>query len=280
MTERWIHEVHRGDASFGLRVTSFVHAEVSPHQRIEIVETAALGRVLVLDGVFQTAERDERAYHELLAHPALCAARSIARVLVIGGGDGGTAREVLRHPEVERCVMVEIDRAVVEACRAHLPSIGGSAWSDPRLEVRFEDGARFVRECRERFDVVILDGSDPIGPSAGLFGRALYEDVRRLVGDDGLFALQTESPAIDLALFLEMQGALRASFERVHPYFGAVYLYAAGLFSWTVASGVTDPRAPRPARVAAIEAGCAHYDAEVHRAAFAAPPFVRRRLAR
>ncbi len=280
MGERWIHEVFRDEVSFGLRVKGVVHRERSELQSIEVVDTPALGRVLVLDGIFQTAERDERAYHEMMVHPALCAAPSIARVLVIGGGDGGTAREVLRHPGVERCTMIEIDRRVVEVCREHLPSLGADGWGDPRLDLRFEDGTRYVRETSDRFDVVILDGSDPVGPSKGLFDRTFYEGVRRLVGDAGVFALQSESPTVVPAVFFELQAALRDVFGAAHPYFGSVYLYSAGLWSWTFASATADPLAVRPERVAAIASGCDHYDADVHRAAFVAPPWIRRRLQR
>ncbi|MEZ4337108.1 MAG: polyamine aminopropyltransferase [Sandaracinaceae bacterium] len=278
MGERWIHEVFRDEASFGLRVKEVVHHEQSDFQSIEIVDTAALGRVLVLDGIFQTSERDERDYHELLVHPALCTAPSIERVLVVGGGDGGTAREVLRHPGVTRCTMIEIDRRVVEACQAHLPALGGGVWDDPRLDLRFADGVRFVEETDERFDVVILDGSDPVGPSEGLFGRAFYEGVRRVVGERGVFALQSESPTVYEDVFFDIQRALREVFGASHPYFGSVYLYSAGRWSWTLASASADPLAVRPDRVAAIEAGCHVYDAEVHQAAFVAPRWIRRRL--
>ncbi|MCB9594513.1 MAG: polyamine aminopropyltransferase [Sandaracinaceae bacterium] len=278
MDGSWHHEVFRGQASFGLRVTEVLHEAQSAFQRIEVLDTPMLGTVLVLDGIFQTAERDERSYHEMIVHPALCSAPSIERVLVIGGGDGGTAREVLRHPGVKRCVMIEVDREVVEVCQRHLPTLGAGVWDDPRLDLRFGDGVAFVAETTERFDVVILDGSDPVGPSRGLFGKRFYENVRRVLGDTGVFALQSESPTVDEALFFDIQGALRDVFDHARPYFGAVYLYSAGLWTWTLASAVSLPEGPRPERLAPIAPGCDFYDADVHRAAFVAPPFVRRRL--
>ncbi len=274
----WYHEVFEDKSAFGLRVTRTLHAERSDFQRIEIFETPFLGRVLALDGILQTSEVDEHVYHEMIVHPALCAAPSNARVLIIGGGDGGTAREVLRHPGVERCVMVEIDARVVEACKAHLPALGGSAWDDPRLELRFEDGVRYVKEADvEPFDVIILDGSDPVGPSEGLFNRAFYEGAKRLLKPDGLFACQSESPTVYEDVFFAIQRTTREVFGASRPYFGSVLLYGAGLWTWTVA-GAADPSEPEPARVRAIEAGCRYYNADIHRAAFAQPSFVRRRL--
>lgn len=271
-------EVFRGEISLSVRVLETLHREQSDFQLIEILDTSFFGKVLVLDGVFMTSVRDEHCYHEMIVQPALCSAPRIDRVLVIGGGDGGTAREVLRHPEVKQCVMVEIDRKVVEACRVHLPEIG-AAWDDPRLELRFEDGVRFVKDAEVApFDVVILDGSDPVGPAAGLFDRAFFEGVKRRLTDEGVFALQSESPFVYEEVFYEIQETLREVFGASHPCFGAVPLYGAGMWTWTFASQRTDPRVPMPARVATVEAGCRTYTADVHRASFAQPAEVRRRL--
>jgi spermidine synthase len=274
----WIHELFDEKSSFGLKVIRSLHLEQSDFQRIEIVETSYLGRVLVLDGVFQTSEVGEHVYHEMIVHPAMCVAPRVERVLVIGGGDGGTAREVLRHPGVKRCVMVEIDERVVRACQEHLPHLGGGAWDDPRLELRFENGVAYVKHADvEPFDVVILDGSDPVGPSEGLFDRAFYEGARRLLRDGGVFAMQSESPTVYEEVFYDLQRTARDVFGHAHPYFGSVLLYAAGMWTWTVA-GVKDPREPIGERVAPIADGCSYYNAEVHRAAFAQPSFIARRL--
>ena len=260
-----------GDLSvLGLRATRQLFSERSAYQTIEVIDTAWLGRVLVLDGIFQTSERREHVYHEMIVHPALTTAASIERVLVIGGGDGGTAREVLRHPGVKRCVMVEIDERVVAACKEHLPSIGRDAWEDPRLTLRFDDGVRFVQQTDERFDVVILDGSDPIGPSKGLFDRAFYEGVRRVLRPGGIFSLQSESPTADEAVFYEIQALVRGVFGSAHPCFASVELYGVGMWTWTLA-GTSDPLAFVPWRVEAIAEGCKHYDAAVHAAAFVPP---------
>ena len=274
----WYSEVFEDKSALALKITEVIHRERSPFQAIEILDTLWLGKVLVHDGIFMTSVVDEPYYHEMIVHPALCAAPSIANVLVIGGGDGGTAREVLRHRGVERCTMVEIDERVVVACKEHLPEIGRGVWDDRRLDLRFEDGVRFVAETDERFDVVILDGSDPVGPAVGLFGEGFYGDVRRVLNPGGVFALQSESPTVYEDVFFEIQASLSTHFARVHPYFGSVPIYGAGMWTWTFASDTADPMTLHEPRVAAIADGCTIYTADIHRAAFAQPAFIARRL--
>ena len=274
----WIEETFADRTRFAVRVTRRLHSARSRFQAIEVVETAAFGRVLVLDGVFQTSERDEHVYHEMLVHPAMVVAPTIRRVLVVGGGDGGTVREVLRHPGVERCVMVEIDREVVDASRRHLPSIG-TAWDDPRLELTIADGVEYVRGADPgSFDVVILDGSDPIGPSKGLFDRAFYEGCRRVLAPGGLFAAQSGSPFLTPALFSAIVGTLAAVFGHAAPSIAAVPLYSAGPWSFTLASDRPVPGQADDDRVAAIEDGCRYWNRDIQAAAFVLPRDVRRSL--
>jgi len=280
MQGHWFTEVFEDCYSLGLRAKTFLHSERSEFQQIDLFDTPMLGRVLALDGILQTSEADEKYYHEMLVHPALCTAPCIDNVLVIGGGDGGTAREVLRHPGVKRCVMVEIDERVVRACQEHLPALGDGVWDDPRLDLRFADAVNMVGTTDERFDVVILDGSDPVGPSEGLFGRTFYENVKRVLGPDGVFALQSESPTVYEDVFFDIQRMTQEVFGRSQPYFGSVLLYGAGIWTWTYASQTADPLALNLERVAAIEDRCEIYNAQIHAACFAQPSFIRRRLAR
>lgn len=273
----WYDEVYRGRARYGLRVTRRLFRERSALQLVEVFETEQWGRVLAIDGVFMTSEAEEHYYHEMLVHPALVSAPQVANVLVIGGGDGGTVREVLRHPEVARCTMVEIDPLVVEASKRFLPTIG-TAWDDPRLDLRIGDGVRFVKEATGPYDVILLDGTDPEGPGEGLFGARFFADVLPLLAPDGVFALQSESPILMPKIFDQTQAVLQRVFPRVHPYFGPAPLYCAGTWSWTIASTRTDPMEIRPARAAHIEQRSKYYNREVHRAAFALPNELRRRL--
>ena len=274
----WYEERFRDVLSVGLRLTGRVFEGRSPFQRVEIVDTALWGRALVLDGIFQTAEREEFLYHEMLVHPAMTTAPSVRRVLVIGGGDGGTVREVLRHREVEQVVMIEIDPMVVEACQRHLTSIG-TAWDDPRLDLRIADGVRYVQETDEPpFDVVILDGTDPVGPGEGLFDEAFYRGVARVLSPQGVFAAQTESAILMPEVFSAIERVLGTVFTRVHPYFGCTPIYGAGHWTWTYATNGADPMAIDAARLGRIEDGCRYYNGEVHAAAFAQPQFIRQLL--
>lgn len=272
----WFDEIFAEQNRFGVKAQRTLFAEKSPFQHIEIVQTEGFGRVLALDGMFMASERDEHLYHEMLVHPALTTAEAIRRVLVIGGGDGGTVREVLSYTEVERVVMVEIDGLVVEACQAHLPGIG-TAWGDPRLEVVIGDGIDYALNAKvEPYDVILLDGSDPVGPAEGLFSAEFYRGCARLLAEHGVFALQSESPFAQRKTFLELGATLSSVFPRVHPYFGVVPIYVCGQWSWTFASRSVDPFAIVESRAERAEARCKHYNRDIHRAAFAIPNDLKR----
>ena len=274
----WYDEVFDGSMRLGLRVEKALCSRKSPYQKVEVIETAALGRVLVIDGVFMTSEYDEFLYHEMLVHPAMVTAPRIERVLVIGGGDGGTVREVLRHAEVETCVMIEIDRLVVEVSKTYLPDIG-TAWNDPRLDLRFIDGIEYVQTSGDpKYDVILIDGTDPVGPGAVLFDDSFYRGCKRMLEPDGVMALQSASPLLMMDVFAETQRKLRAVFEEVHPYLGPVPLYGTGTWSWTWCSEVGAPSRTRKERQEAIVEGSRAYNAQVHQAAFALPNYVRRAL--
>ena len=205
-----------------------------------------------------------------IVHPALCTAAKIEDVLIIGGGDGGTAREVLRHPEVKKVTMCEIDGDVIDACKQFLP--GHGAWDDPRLDVRVGDGIEFVREAaKDSFDIVLLDGSDPVGPAEGLFGKSFYQDVAKVLRPDGVFALQSEGPIITPKLFSDIVFSLREIFGSAHPYFGPAPIYAGGMWSWTFATKTVNPKKIIEERALRIEEVSKHYNRDIHLASFALP---------
>ena len=211
----WYDETFGDHTRLSLRVKETLFAGQSDFQKVEVIDTVGFGRVLVVDGVFMTSEYDEFLYHEMLVHPAMTTAPRIERVLVIGGGDGGTVREVLRHSDVRECVMIEIDEMVVEASKQYLQSIG-TAWNDPRLDVRFIDGIDYVKTSDDdEFDVILIDGTDPIGPGAVLFDEAFFAGCRRMLQDDGVMALQSESPLLMMDTFVEVQRTLRGVFAAV-----------------------------------------------------------------
>ncbi len=270
----WYDETFQDRVRIGFRVTQRLVREQSEFQTIELFETAAYGRAMTLDGLFMTSEKDEYFYHEMITHLPLCMVQAPRNVLIVGGGDGGTAREVLRHDSVERVTMVEIDRRVVELCREYLPSIG--AWDDPRLDVVIADGIDFVaRAPTAAYDVVLLDGSDPVGPAEGLFNRSFYDHVRRVLKKEGVFGLQSESPLLMEEVFRQTQKTLREVFACVRPYFGFVPLYGASIWSWTVAGSPSVLSDWDEVRLARLEPALKYLNRDVAQAAFAQPTFIR-----
>jgi spermidine synthase len=268
----WIDEIHQG-VRYGLAGRVIAEGQ-SPFQRVTIIESKRYGKGLLLDGCWMTAERQERHYHEPLVHPALCSAEDIERVLVIGGGDGGTARECLRHPGVLHLDLVEIDPLVVEWSQLHLPSIGGGCWSDPRFHLTVGDGIAWVQQAPQAsYDVVIVDGSDPAGPAEGLFNRAFFEQCRRLLRPGGLFATQSESPEAFREVHLATVKLLREVFGHADPLYGWVPMYPSGWWSWTFAAP-DGPRyrTPKPERAAAVAEGCQIWSPRWQHGAFEAIP--------
>ena len=268
----WIDEVLNG-TRYGLsgRVLEDRRSDL---QRVTVIDSQAYGRALLLDGCWMTAEKLERCYHEALVHPALCGAEEIERVLVIGGGDGGTARECLRHADVHHLDLVEIDPVVVELCQRHLHGIGAEAWSDPRLQLTVGDGIAWVnRADTAAYDVVIVDGSDPAGPAEGLFNRNFYEQCRRVLRPGGIFATQSESPESFRTVHLDTVRMLRQVFGHGDPLYGWVPMYPSGWWSWTFAAADGDRyRHPRPERSAAMAEACRVWSPRWQRGGFDAIP--------
>ena len=268
----WIDEIHQG-VRYGL-AGRVIAEEHSPCQRVTVIESERYGRGLLLDGCWMTAERQERHYHEALVHPALCGAAAIERVLVIGGGDGGTARECLRHDGVRHLDLVEIDGLVVAWSQRYLGAIGAGCWSDPRFHLTVGDGIAWAAAAPDAsYDVVIVDGSDPAGPAEGLFNRAFYEQCRRILRPGGVFATQSESPEAFRQVHLDTVRLLRAVFGHADPLYGWVPMYPSGWWSWTFAA--TDGRRylePDGARAAAVGAGCEIWSPRWQRGAFEAMP--------
>jgi len=274
----WVEERHRDITALRFRVTDVLFSGTSRYQTIQIVDTEGFGRMLFNDGAVMLSERDEFVYHDMIAHVPLFVHPAPERVLIIGGGDGGTAREVLRHREVHSCHMVEIDAMVVEACREHLPSTA-SALDDPRLELIIGDGVRYVEETADAYDVVIVDSTDPVGPAAPLFGKAFYGNVARILGDGGIAVAQAESPFFESEAQTTLLESLTARFSGVHLYNFANMTYPGGLWSFSFASNVLHPlRDFDPDRVKRSGLECRYYNPAVHRAAFALPSFHRQAL--
>ena len=273
----WFDETYEGRVRFGLKVTRSLFHGRSEYQEIDVVETAQFGKVLALDGVFQTSIGDEFHYHEMLVHPALTTAPNIRRVLVIGGGDGGSVREVLKYSEVQDVTLCELDEMVVRACQEHLSEFQ-VPWEDSRLTMVFRDGVAFLKEQTEPFDVILVDGPDPVGPAAGLFQSPFYEVCKKSLSAGGVLAIQSEAPQLMSDEFVRIAKSLRNVFPKARPYFAPVPIYMSGSWGFGYASESADHLAIDEARAAAVEPTARYYSREIHRAAFAVPSGLKRQL--
>ncbi|MCP2044506.1 polyamine aminopropyltransferase [Pontibacter sp. HSC-36F09] len=255
----------------------------SDYQRVEVYETLAYGNMLTLDGMVMCTQKDEYVYHEMITHVPILSNRSAKRALVIGGGDGGTVRELLRHEQLEEVTLVEIDELVIEACKLHLPETA-VAFDNPRLNLLIEDGIKYIKECAdEHYDLIIVDSADPVGPGEGLFTAAFYQEVYRCLTKDGVMITQSESPRFNSAVFVEIYDTYKKIFgqDKVYCYLAAIPTYPTGTWSFSYsAKGNARPLQFDAETAAAFskKEGLKYYNEEVHMAAFALPNFVKELL--
>ena len=277
MSDFWVTEAMNG---FGMTVQ--VEAELcrrqSKFQKIELYQTAKLGRLLLLDGIIQLTDFDEFAYHEMMANLPLFAHENPRRVLVIGGGDGGVLRELGRHPELEAMDICEIDEEVIRVAREFLPEIS-CGFDDPRVKIHIADGSEFVRNHPEEYDVIVVDSTDPGGPGAPLFGEEFYRNMKRALRPGGVIATQAESPYLLPEIVARLHAVSRRIFTSVG--YGAIMVptYPTGMIGACVASDRGDVRIPKREVPPELAAQLRYYTSDVHRAAFANPAFVNRLFA-
>ncbi len=282
----WFDETLHDGIRQSLSVDRLLHREQTGQHELLIFENRLFGRVLTLDGAIQTTEADEYIYHEMLAHPAVLARKASLGVaagagldiLIVGGGDGGCLREVLRHPEV-RATQVEIDPRVVELAKTHLPALSDGAFEDPRAELVIADGARFVADTDRRFDVAIVDSTDPVGPGAALFSEQFYANCKRCLKDGGVLITQNGVPALQGEELASSHAAFRKLFADPAFFVAPVPTYNGGFmaFGWaTDDSGLRRwSSATIQDRIDAIGLKTRYFNAEIFSAAFVLPNFIR-----
>jgi spermidine synthase len=262
-----------------LEVHERVFEAHSPFQKISVFDTPDFGRVLALDDVINVTERDEFIYHEMLIHPALFIHPEPKRVCVVGGGDGGAVREIMKHPDIDSVLLVEIDRMVVETARAYLPAVS-CALNDSRLEIRYEDAAACIAGRHADFDVIAVDSTDPVGPGERLFTRDFYTACRRALRPGGMLTAQSESPFFDPAIVERLYTNARTAFNHVWMYTAIMPSYVSGMWSFMLCSTGPDPLFdfdPHRVHAAGLELG--YYSAEMHLACFALPPCIKEQFA-
>ncbi|MCM2327964.1 MAG: polyamine aminopropyltransferase [Lysobacter sp.] len=277
MPERIIERLN--DASGAWFDGTLVERRRTPFQLLEVWDTPELGRVFRLDGFNMTSERDEFFYHENLVHPAAVAHPAPRRALVIGGGDGGSSEELLKHSTIELVHLVELDPEVIEVSKAQFGKVHRGAFDDPRLEVTIGDGLAYLRATGTRYDLVAMDLTDPVGPSLELYSPATFALARGAMAEGGALVLHMGSPFSHPDRVRQTLASLRAVFRVVAPYFVHIPLYGS-IWGFACASDSLDPRAVEPAEIDRRLAGrgvgdLQYYNGEVHRAVFALPNYVR-----
>ncbi|MCL4515280.1 MAG: polyamine aminopropyltransferase [Firmicutes bacterium] len=267
----WYTEKQTENVGITCKVKETLHAEKTDFQDLAVLDTLQFGRMLVLDGMVQATLADEFVYHEMITHVPLFTHPRPQDVVVIGGGDGGAIREILHHPSVRSATLVEIDRRVVEVSRRFLPEISGGL-ADARVTVRYEDGIKHIAGAKGRYDCVMVDSTEPVGPAVGLFSREFYQDIYAALREDGIFVAQTESPFFNQDLIRGTFQSIREVFPIARLYLASVPTYPSGLWSFTVGSRRYDPlKARLPEK---LPFATRYYTPAVHRGAFALPAFV------
>ncbi len=269
-------ELQEDQYGITMKVKDTLYHDKSEFQSIDIIDTEAFGKVLILDGLVMTTERDEPFYHEMIAHIPMLSHPNPKKVLVIGGGDGGTVREVLKHSTVEKVVLCEIDGLVVEACQKYIPSIAGKL-EDPKVEMQIRDGVEYISTQKSQFDVILIDSTDPLGPGVGLFTEEFYKNVNEALKPDGIMVAQSESPFANEKEIKLMYPLLRKAFPIVKTYVGPMPTYPGGYWSWAFCSNEVAPLDYIDKnRSDIIEKQAKIYNKDLHKAVFALPNFVKK----
>jgi spermidine synthase len=237
-----------------------------------VIETEQFGRMLVLDGMVMTTIKDEFVYHEMISHVALNTHPNPENVLVIGGGDGGAIREVIKNPKVKKAVLVEIDGRVIEVSKQLLPEIAVALEGHPKVEVLVDDGILHLQNKKAVYDVILVDSTEPIGPAEGLFALDFYHQIFQALKDDGLMVAQTESPFFNNNLIRRVYKDISSVFPLTKLYLANIPTYPSGLWSFTMGSKLWDPEKIDEAKLPELDTK--YYCPEIHKSVFKLPKFV------
>lgn len=269
--ELWFTEKQTATYGITAKIKETLVSEKTDFQDLAMVDTEEFGRMLVLDGMVMTTIKDEFVYHEMVAHPALFTHPNPKQVLVVGGGDGGVIREVMKHRAVEKAVLVDIDGKVIEYSKQYLPEIACEL-DNPRVEVIVGDGYMHIHEHKNRYDVIMVDSTEPVGPAVQLFDRGFYQGIYDALKEDGIFVAQTDNPWFKADLIRKVNKDVKEIFPVVRVYWANVPTYPSGLWTFTMGSKVHDPLNVDPATMGDIPTR--YYTPQLHKAAFALPRFV------
>ncbi len=276
MGKNWFFETLSPDATIGLRVKNTLYKKKSKLQNIKVLDTYSFGRTLVLDGIIQTTEKDEFIYHEMLTHPVMLTSSRPENILVIGAGDGGILREVLKYP-VKKITLVEIDKTVINLSKKYLPSIHKNSFASKKLNLVIENGAEFVKNTKEVFDVAIIDSPDPVGPAKILFSKKFYKNIYEILSPEGIMARQSGSTFLQENELKENYKILKDIFPYVYIYTAGIPTYIGGLFSFIMASKTKKTADLTAAGERIIKSlKTKYYNRDIHRSCFMLPEYIKK----
>lgn len=275
ISENWICETHTSGYEVRWKITGVLHRERTAYQELMVVETVELGKALILDGALQIADKDEFIYHEMISHVPVHSHPHPERILVIGGGDGGTVRELTRYPNVKQIDLVEIDKCVIQASQRFFPAVA-CGFEDSRVNVYIQDGLEFVQEQHGPYDIIIVDSSDPVGPAVQLFSYDFYANLDQRLAEDGMMVIQSESPIFYEQQFRNAYHNIARVFPITRVYLASIPTYVGGPWSFTIGSKKHQPDLLCSDRIQ--PPGLKYYNREVHKASFVLPGFVARML--
>jgi len=267
----WFTEKQTDYYGITMKVKRTLHTEQTDFQLLEMVETEEWGNMLLLDGMVMTSEKDEFVYHEMVAHVPLFTHPNPERVLVVGGGDGGVIREIMKHPSVKKAVLVDIDGKVIEYSKKYLPSIAYEL-DNERVEVKVGDGFMEIAESENEYDVILVDSTEPVGPAVSLFTKGFYAGISKALKEDGIFVAQTDNPWFKADLIREVQRDVKEIFPITKLYIANIPTYPSGMWTFTLGSKRYNPLEIEENRFHPIETK--YYTKDLHKAAFVLPKFV------
>jgi len=275
----WYTEENNGNIRYGYKAKSVLFHEQSEFQSVDVIETEAFGKMMLIDSLVMITDVDEFVYHEMISHIPVCLHGKPKRVVVIGGGDGGTVRELLKYDCIEEIVLCEIDDVVIKAARQHFPEVS-SGFDNPRVKINVGDGVAYMKNHQAGvLDLVIVDSTDPIGPGEGLFSKDFYRSVAKSLRPDGLMAAQSESPWYDKGVLQRIKNNVSAGFSEVKNYMGAVPTYPRGFWSWTIAGNrKIDPKEYDRKLFDSVKKDLQYLNDDMMTAVFALPTFYRNKL--
>lgn len=277
LTRDFFYERHpRKAAGISFELEDILYSDQSHYQKVDILQTKNYGRMMLLDEVVMLTSVDEFVYHEMISHVPLSVHPRPQQVLTIGGGDGGTLREVVKHPTVERAVLAEIDQKVLDVSRKYFPEIAAGL-DHPKADLQIGDALEYIKDKKAEFDVILSDSTDPIGPAVGLFEQPFYQNVYEALTGDGIFVAQSESPFWDPEIVQKIVKNLTPVFPVVRFYLAFIPTYPSGMWSFVFASKGPDPiKDLRNDATAHFQSELKYYSPEIHQAAFTLPPFVKK----